>query len=455
MKPPAPERLDRFLQRPYAAVWTLAAPMMAGMLLHAAYSVVDTVFIGRLGSAALAGVTFVGPIFFAVFAISSGLGTGITAAVAQAAGRRDKEGGDRVASAGFGLAALSALAFLLLGHLGGPALLRSLGAQGESLELAWDYLGTLAWGFPLLFLSASLRAVLTGEGDARTPMVVLGIGTLTNLALDPLFMFGLGMGIRGAAVATLVAQGIDLAFYVVLLATGRRFRARLHWQWLRPGATLARRILGVGLPTAASQLVMALGSALGNRVVAHFGQRSVAGYGAATRVDMIVAMPIIGLAAATVALVGMFAGAGRADLVRKVALHVYRWVTGLALVLGAAAYFGSSFVLRMFSDDPQALAVGAGYLAFMVFGYPLMGIGMTSGRILQGLGHGLPALVITGLRVLGLGIPLAYVAVYVFDAPLQAIWASFLCGGLASVALALYWVRRALWLQDPTLRARA
>ena len=122
---------------------------------------------------------------------------------------------------------------------------------------------------------------------------------------------------------------------------------------------------------------------------------------------MVVVLPVLGLASASMTVVGMFAGAGRADLVRSTARYTLRVAVATALVLGVAAYLGAEPIIGLFTDDAHALSVGCQYLAYMVFAYPLMAISITSGRLLQGIGYGNPALFISAVRVLLIAIPAA------------------------------------------------
>jgi Na+-driven multidrug efflux pump len=212
-------------------------------------------------------------------------------------------------------------------------------------------------------------------------------------------------------------------------------------------------VLAIGIPAAAGQLVMAAGRGLTNRLLAEFGQHAVAAFGAGSRVDLLVALPTLGMAAASVSLVGMFAGANRSDLVRSTMLYIYRWALTNAMVLGTSALLASRWVLAVFTDDEATLELGRLYLKFMVFSYPMMAIGMVSGRVLQGLGRGMPSLVITTVRVLLAGVIPAYVAVYLFGAPIEAVWACVLGGAAVSTVLAIFWVRRVVWYGEPSARA--
>jgi MATE family, multidrug efflux pump len=452
---PHADRLDQFLAAPRKALWIMALPMIAGMTVHTLYIVADTAFIGRIGTDALAAATFVAPLFFIVVALTNAIGTAVTALVAQAVGRRDEGGGDAAVGTaltiGVGLGAV-------LGAVGlatGRPLLHVLGAEGDVVQLGWEYFRVIAAFLPLFFVSAVLRSILAGEGDAKTPMIVLAVATLSNIGLDPLFMFGLGMGIQGAALATCTAALISTVAFATLLLRRKVAFVRLRVSALVPVREPLMKLLSLATPIAASMLIMSFGSMLYNWMLSDFGAIAVAAYGAASKVDMIVVLPVLGLSGAAVTVVGMFAGAGRADLVRSTALYTYRWAIIIAAVVGGAAYLSSGRILRVFTSDPTAIAIGATYLGFMIFVYPLMAIGMTTGRLLQGVGHGFPAMLITTLRVLLVGVPSAYIAVHLMHQSIEGVWMGILAGGLAATFLSAFMIRRLMWLSDPTVKATA
>jgi putative MATE family efflux protein len=442
-------RLDRFLAAPRRAVWVMAAPMMVGMAVHAAYLWIDTAFVGSLGEAAVAAITYVGPLFFLLIALINGFATAVTALVAQAIGARDVDEAERVAGSSILVAVALGGLFLVGGLLLGPWLLRALGARGEAHRLAWEFFQVIALVVPVFFLSSAVRAVLAGEGDARTPTYILLGSTVVNAGLDALFIFGLGLGIRGAALATAAAATLSLVAYLWLALRpghpGVRFRLR-HLRGYRP---LLVGLVSLGLPTTGGQVVMSLGMAVNNRLLSHFGDLVVAGYGAASRVDMVVTLPVFGLAAAAVTLIGMFGGAGRSDLVRGTTRYVLGWAVLLTAGLGVAAVASSGILLRLFVDAPESLSTGRTYLAFMVVAYPMMAFGMVTGRVLQGLGRGVPSLVITSVRVLLVSMPVAYVGIHAAGAGPWIIWTGILLGGVVSCALSAYWLRQILWGEAP------
>lgn len=449
------DRLTEFMAAPTRALWTMALPMIAGMTVHTIYIVADTAFIGSLGTDALAAATFVTPLFFLTVALTMGVGTAVTALVAQAVGRRDAEGADAAAGTAITLGVVLGLVFGVIGLSGERWLLSRLGAEGVVVDLAVEYFQVLALFLPLFFVSAILRAILTGEGDARTPMIVMGIATLSNIALDAVYMFGFGLGLRGAALATTTAEVFAATTFLVLLIRREKAFVRLRPSALVPAPAVLRPLFALAVPIAASMVVMSVGTMLYNLILADFGAVAVAAFGAASKIDMIVVLPIFGLSGAAVTVVGMFAGAGRGDLVRSTALYTYRWAVTLATIIGAAAFLGSGTILRVFTDDATAIDIGATYLGFMIFAYPMMAIGMTTGRILQGLGHGFPALFLTTLRVLLIGVPTAWMAVHVFDRSLEGVWIGILTGGACASVTAVLMVRQLLWRSDPTVKAAA
>jgi putative MATE family efflux protein len=433
----------------------MALPMIAGMTVHTTYLIADTAFIGTLGTDALAAATFVAPLFFLTMALTMGLGTAVTALVAQAVGRGDADAADAAAGTAITIGLALGLGFGAVGLVAGPTMLRLLGAEGRVVALGWEYFQVLALFMPLFFVSSVLRSIVTGEGDAKTPMIVLTVATLANIGFDALFILVLDFGLRGAAFATVISVLISVTSFSLLLLKRTKAFVRLRPAALIPRWAVVSPLAGLAVPIAASMIVMSVGTMLYNFLLSDFGSVAVAAYGAASKVDMIVVLPIFGLAGAAVTVVGMFAGAGRSDLVRATALYTYRWAITLAALIGGAAFLSSGTIVRIFTDDPAAIAIGTTYLGYMIFAYPMMAVGMTTGRLLQGLGHGFPALFITTLRVLLVGVPTAYMAVRLFGQSIEGVWIGILSGGVAATVTSIVMVRQLVWRSDPTLKAAA
>ena len=276
-------------------------------------------------------------------ALTMGLGTAVTALVAQAIGRGDAEAADSAAGTAISTGFVLGVVFGVVGLVAGPAMLEVMGAEGRVAELGWDYFRVLALFMPLFFVSSVLRSILTGEGDAKIPMLVLTISTLANIGFDAFFIFVLDLGLPGAALATVMSVLISVTCFSVLLMRREKAFVRLRPSALVPKIDMMSQLGSLAIPIAASMIVMSLGTMLYNWLLSDFGTVAVAAYGAASKVDMIVVLPIFGLAGAAVTVVGMFAGAGRRDLVRSTALYTYRWAISLAAIIGGAAFMSSGF----------------------------------------------------------------------------------------------------------------
>jgi putative MATE family efflux protein len=446
-------RLDEFLARPERAVWTVSAPMMAGMLLAVAFTIVETAFVGRLGGAALAALTIVFPLLFVIIAIVNGIGTGIAALVAQALGRRDLAEAERIGGTAIAFGVIVGLAVAAAGVAGGPFVLRHLGGTATVTALACQYFFVLALAAPFIFVGAFLRFLLTGEGDSRTPTIVQLAVVIVQVGLDWLFIFPLRLGVRGAALGTVCANFGMSVVLLYLVLWRRRNVVKLHWRSLVPSWGAVRAVLAVGVPNSISQLLIAFGAMALNRAVASFGDGALAAFGVGARIDQVAVMPIIGLASGSITVIGMFAGAGRVDLVRRMSWYSIRWAVLIATGVAVAVYLGSVPVMRLFTPDAETIAVGRHYLMFMIFVYPFMAIGLTGSRILLGLSYPNLSLAVVAVRLVLFAIPIAYVSVYVFGAPIDGVWWGLLVGSVGSATAASLLLRRMVWQRDPTARA--
>jgi len=161
-------------------------------------------------------------------------------------------------------------------------------------------------------------------------------------------------------------------------------------------------------------------------------------------VDMVIVLPFIGVSTALLSLVGMYYGASRGDLIERVAAYAIRRTLLAAVVFGCLVYLFPAPLLRVFTSDPSVIAIGTTYLRFIVFAYPMIAFSMNSGRILQGLGLGLPSLVITSTRVLLVSVPLAYLFTRVLGMALASVWVAILLSGCVSTFISFVWLRSVL-----------
>ena len=435
------ERMERFVANPRRALWTLALPIMIGMSIQTLYMMVDMIFVGRLGADALTALAFNMPLVFLAMGMTFGLGSAVTALMAQSVGAQDKDRADAVAQHAVVLAAALTVAFMVSGLGFGRQLLGLLGVPTELIPLAWDYFQVIASGYLFMVLSVFLRSILSGEGDVRTPVMIQAAGTLLNIVLDPVFIFVLGMGVRGAALATIVSQALSASVFVYLMFVRKRGFADLDLRGFVPRADVVRDLVRIGIPASLSFLVMALGGSLFNRILVEYSADAVAAHQVGGRLDHIVIMPMVALASSLVTLVGMFYGAGRSDLLVGILRYAMTWAIAIGCVFGVVFWFLAAPLVGIFTDSPSIIDLGVQYLRIVVFAYPMIAVGMLSGRALQGLGKGTPELVLSLLRVVLISIPLAAFFTFRLELPAHFVWIAALVGSACSTVVAILWLR--------------
>lgn len=436
-------RLDGFIDNPSKALWTLAFPIMAGMGIHTLYTIVDMIFIGRLGGDAIAAVAFNMPLFFLVLGLSFGVGSGVTASIARFIGAKDKVNADNTAEHAVALGLIISIILTTFGLIYGEGLLQRLGATESVLPLSWDYLKVSLIGLPFMVFSTFFRSILSGEGDMKLPMAVAGLGTILNIILDPIFIFTLGYGVGGAAMASAISQLIVFLIFVYMLFVKEHAYIRFRMRDFSPSLFIIKDIIRVGLPASMSMIIMAFGQLVFNRILVRFSTDAVAAYQVGGRMDMVIFLPIMAIASALTTLVGMFFGAKEIEKIKFIAKYgIIRsmMVTG---VLSIILYIFAPLIVKIFTLDVGIQSIAVTYLRFICLIYPLIAIGMTVGRILQGLGKGLPMLVITSIRILALSAPLALYFIMVLNKSIEWVWYAMIISTIVSVAISLIWLKSA------------
>ena len=441
-------RLKIFLDNPSKALWSLAIPIMFGMGIQTLYNLVDMIFIGRLGGQSIAGIAFNMPLFFLVLGLTMGLGTGVTASIARFIGQNNKKEADNSAEHAIFMAVVISLFLSSLGLLFGERILSLFGAEGEILSIGWEYLHVMCFGMPFMIFSGFFRSILAGEGDMKLPMMVAGLGTVLNIILDPIFIFdlenygglGFGLGVAGAAMATVISQVIVFCVFIYMLFVKEHSYITFRLKDFSFSSDIIWDIVKVGLPASLSMVVMAIGQGVFNKILIHFSADTVAAYQVAGRLDMLVFLPIFSIAASLTTLVGMFFGAKEYDILRftiKYGIISAFCITVLSSVL---IYLFADLAVGFFTDDEFIISIAVTFLKLFSFVYPLISIVITTGRVLQGLGKGLPVLVITIVRVLGVSAPLAFLFIFYMGKPVEWVWYSMMISTIVAFTIAVIWL---------------
>ena len=441
-------RLKTFLANPSKALWSLAIPIMFGMGIQTLYNLVDMIFIGRLGGHAITGIAFNMPLFFLVLGLTMGLGTGVTASIARFIGQDNKKEADNSAEHAVFMAVLISLTLSSIGLLFGKTILALFGAEGEILSLGWEYLHVMCVGMPFMIFSGFFRSILAGEGDMKFPMMVAGLGTVLNIILDPIFIFelesygdfGFGLGVAGAAMATVISQVIVFCVFVYMLFVKQHSYITFRLKDFSFSMDIIWDIVKVGLPASLSMVVMAIGQGVFNKILIHFSADTVAAYQIAGRIDMLVFLPIFSVAASMTTLVGMFFGAKEYDTLRFTIRYGIMSAFFITVLSSIFIYFFADLAVGLFTDDELIISIAVTFLRLFAFVYPLISIGITTGRALQGLGKGLPVLIITIVRVLGVSAPLSVFFIFYMGKPVEWVWYSMMVSTIVAFTIALTWL---------------
>jgi len=385
----------------------MAWPNILVMLAQAATGLIETWFLSRLGTHALAGMALVFPGFMLMQMLSGGaVGGGISSAVARALGGGRRRDADALVMhailVNVALGLLFAILFLAFGSL----LYAAMGGGGPSLQAALDYSNVAFAGAVLIWIMNALASLVRGTGNMLVPALAVCGGVVLLVPLSPLLIFGLGpipgLGMAGGAVAVLITTALSAAFLAWYLWSGRSVvrpvRARLQW-------SLFRDILRVGaigsVNTLLTTLVFALATAL---VGTAGGPNAVAGYGTGARLEYLLIPLVFGLGAPLVALVGTNIGAGQRQRALRIALMGGVIAFVLTEAIGVIVAIWPHAWLGPFGDDPRMLATGESYLRVVGPVYGFFGLGLSLYFASQGAGRLLWPLLGSVVRVLiGIG----------------------------------------------------
>ena len=385
-------RTRALVEGPIAATLIrLAAPNMLVMLAQTAVGLVETYFVGKLGTDPLAGVALVFPLLMLMQMMSAGaMGGGISSAIARALGGGRRADADALALHALVIALVFGLVFTVALLAGGRWLYAAMGGRGASLAAAVTYSNVIFAGAMLVWLFNSLANVVRGTGNMAVPALVTCIGVVVLIPLSPCLIFGLGplprLGVAGGAVAVVMYYAAGSAVLAAYLRSSRSV-VRLRFHGVRLRWPLFADILRVGLVAALITIQTNLTIAIATGLVGAFGPAAIAGYGTGSRLEYLLIPLVFGLGGPLVAMVGTNIGAGRRDRALRVAWIGAAIATGLCEAIGLCAAAAPRAWLSLFDTAPAMIDSGSRYLHAVGPVYGLFGLGMALYFASQGAGR--------------------------------------------------------------------
>ncbi len=429
----AKERIGKLL-------FKLSAPAMVGMLVQAMYNIVDTIFVGRaVGFMGIAGLTIVFPIQILVMAFAQTIGIGGASIISRSLGSGDMERAHKTFGNIISLVILISAAVMLIGGLYLEPVLRIFGATESILPYAAEYLSIILFGTFFFVLAVACNNVARAEGNAKVAMNTMLISAGLNLVLDPIFIFGLNMGIRGAALATVLAQA-SMSLYLIYYFLSGRSTLILKMENLKIIPNIFRETMAIGASSFTRQASASIMVVIINNSLAFYGgDLTIAVFGVINRLLMFAFMPMFGIVQGLQPIIGFNFGAGNPDRVRKAIQMSILVTTGMSVVAFLSFMFFPEAFIRLFSSEQELIQLGTEAIRIITLALPLVGFQLIGGSIYQALGKPLPALILAMSRQVLFFIPAVLLLPLYFN--LQGVWMAFPAADILAFIVTYFLVR--------------
>lgn len=433
----------------FKALIALSIPVVFSNILQSAYQLIDTIWVGRLGSDAVAAVSLSFPIIFLMFAIGGGLTIAGSILVAQFIGGKQIDKANHVSAQTLLMILITVLPLTVVGVLVSETLMKFMGADQAVLPLATSYLQISFVGLIFVFGFFAFQALLRGVGDVKTPIYIVLGTVLLNAILDPLLIFGYGpvpgFGVTGAAIATIVTQGVATAIGLLILFSGK-YGIHLKLHEFRPDQKLMIRMTQLGLPASIEQSMRAFGMIVMTILVSGFGTSIIASYGIGIRVLSFVIIPAFGLSMATSTVVAQNIGAGKIHRAEKTAYMSSLLAFGSLTLIGVFIFlFAKQIASAFIVGDPVALEESILFVQIMAFSLGFLGIQLSLGGALQGAGDTMTSMILTVISTWVLQFPIAYMLSSRFGFSELGIWLAFPITNVIMAVVSVLWFMRGTW----------
>lgn len=420
----------------------MTIPTAIGIVAILFFNLADTYFIGLIGPAELAAVSFTFPVCTLLMNVSMGLGIGTAIHISSRIGRGDLTEARRTAAHALMLAVTIAVPAATLGILTLNPLFHLLGADDATIDLIREYMELWYAGFFLLVIPMVGNSVIRATGDTKTPSKIMGIAALVNGVMDPLLIFGIGpfpeLGIKGAVIATLLSWALSGAAVLYVLIV--RLQLMTPRDLLGPTLGYWRSILRVAIPATTTNMMNPLAAFILTAIAARGGTHAVAGYGVGSRLEAVALVVIMALSSALTPFVGQNFGAGNIDRIkaglRSAILFTVAWELLMALIL----FIGGNAMAGLFTEDPETREAIVLYLWLVPIGFGFQGIVMLICSTLNALHQPLYGTLISILRLFAFTVPLALVGGWLWGTP--GLYGGVAVANVVAGILTLAWFSR-------------
>lgn len=430
----------------------LSLPVIVINLLQTMYNLADTFWLGQYSGEALAAITFAFPLVFFLISLGMGLAVAGSVLVAQFEGSGNKERRNYAASQTIGFTGIASIILGLFGYYFIGDIVGLLGATGNVAASAEAYLQVISIGLFSMFGYFVFQSLMRGYGDTLTPMILMLGTVILNIIIDPLFIFGFWvipeMGVKGAAVATIIARTLSLAIGIWILFTGRK-GLTISLSQMKPDLPFFKKILGIGFPasvegTGRSISVNALTAVVGWS----FADPIVAGFGIGIRIFSTVFLPASAVGRGVESMTGQNLGAGNYDRAGKTALTGAKYSFLILTALGVIAFTFAESISSIFTPDAEIAGVGAEFIRYVAFSFGFIGVLRSYNGSFRGAGKTLTAAAISITTLGVIRLPIAYFGA--LNIGTRGVWIAFFISNTLGAVIAYLWYQKGTWRQTIT-----
>ena len=434
--------VDLMLQKPKKALIKMSMPLIVSLFVTSFYNLIDAAWVSGLGADALAGVGFFTPIFMILVGFGNGLGSGAAFAISKYLGEDDKVKADNASVHSIILNICVSLILTLVMMLSLNPILYAMGV-GDTINYATDYGVIIVMGSVLIILSNALYGIFRGEGDTTRPMYAMIASAVLNIILDPIFIYTLNLGVKGAAIATLISS----VFVILIL---------FYWfyvkkdTYLKPNFTnfmfekdISSDIVRVGIPASIQLLNNAFFAAVFSALLAFVGTTdSVAVYSTGWRVVTLTTTPLLAIGTALISVIAANYGAKNYENIQIIHRYSMKVSIIIAVIVMILTNVFAGDIASVFASGGSSARIASqltSFLSWIVIYYPTMAVGVASTYVFQGIGKGITAMFQTIMRETGFTIVFAYILAVVLGFGVWGAWMGIVLGEVVSNNLTMVW----------------
>lgn len=415
-------------------------PAIIGMLVNMLYNVIDRIYIGGIpdvGGLAITGVGITMPITTIITGIGMLVGAGTSASISLAFGAKNEERAQKVLSTGFISIVVASLSVAILGSIFAPQIIHLFGGSENTIPFALQYLKPLLFGTIFNLIAFGMNNSISSDGNPKTGMFTMIIGATINIILDPIFIFVLDLGIKGAAYATVLSQMVASCWVVFYFWKGKKAKLRLNLHTLRFDRKICKDILAIGMAPFLMQLAGSLVQVVSNKtLLAYGGDMAIGAMAVIVSVCSVFIMPIFGLNHGAQPIIGFNYGANKMDRVKKTYLFSLVSCTIILAVSYTVIAIFPEACIGLFNNDPELTEIALNGIRLYLCMLPLIGIQMTASNYFQATGRPKNAMLIGLTRQVIFFIPVLLILPKFFG--LKGVWIAGATADALAVTLSTF-----------------